>query len=414
MKKFRQKSFAIPLIAAAGRALAGIGMGSKAMGAFNLANTGLTVGGMVQGSKQAKAAEQQQREANKFAERQQKAALKQQEKENLRLTRSLNNLAKSAAGSDPQTAAQVGHVIGETQQAKMFSSKSSILKELGRFGKDLIRNVGSGVGKEAVTEKKKNIFGLIKEVPKRYKTDKYIYRTKRTSTGLGKVGKTLIDLGSSGAAIAGTGYVVDKIITRDARKTGMMPKKEADSEKNFSAAGTYVKKGIKYAVSKKNLKNVGGSALFVAGLSLPGYLINKKQYKDQIKSHEGIDQKEYSVNSVLKNIKRKAMKNAFLRHPGQTITGGLSNLMSFGKFGRKEIKAYGKRLQGKDNGIYAKKLGKYIVEHPNQANLGGALIGAGIVGTAFTTGDKIIRNTVKHLDEDAYAYENYKNKPVEE
>jgi hypothetical protein len=192
-----------------------------------------------------------------------------------------------------------------------------------------------------------------------------------------------------------------------------MPKKKEDKvesdevEKNYSSSsqvGTYLKKGIKYAGSKENLKSATGMAVFGL-LPAVGYVIKRKQYKDQVKEQE----KTYS-----KFIGKLAKKYAILRHPGQTITGGLAKLTSWGNFGRNEIKAYGKRLMRNSESDLGKKMGKFIIKNPKTSNLIGAGIGAGILAGSYDLGDKLIRKTAKRLDKDAYAYEEYNNQPVEE
>ena len=422
MIKFRQKSFIAPavgLLARAGGILRQAGNGSRVLGALNMGFQGSSIispfTGMIQQNKATKDAERQQREANKQAMIQQKKQIEADAKRNKELTDSLNKLAKTT-GNNTQVATQVGSVIGQQQMDKSFSvslGSKKIITNLGTFGKDIIKNIGSGVKKEAITVKRKNWLGITKNVPVKYPNKAIKYRTVKDSTGIGKVGKTLIGLGTLGVVSAGTGYLVDKAITADARKVGLMPKKKKDKvesdevEKNYSSlsqVGTYLKKGIKYAGSKENLKSATGMAVFGL-LPAVGYVIKRKQYKDQVKEQE----KTYS-----KFMGKLAKKYAILRHPGQTITGGLAKLTSWGNFGRNEIKAYGKRLIKNSESDLGKKMGKFIIKNPKTSNIIGAGIGAGILAGSYDLGDKLIRKTAKRLDKDAYAYEEYNNQPVEE
>lgn len=422
MIKFRQKSFIAPavgLLARAGSVLSKAGSGSKLLGALNMGGQASMITspitGMIQQNKATKDAERQQREANKQAMIQQKNQIEADAKRNKELTDSLNRLAKTT-GNNTQVAAQVGSVIGQQQMDKSFSipvGTKKFITNLGTFGKDIIKNIGSGVKKEAITVKKKNWLGITKNVPVKYPNKAIKYRTVKDSTGISKIGKTLIDLSTLGVVSAGTGYLVDKAITADARKVGLMPKKKKDKaesdevEKNYSLlsqVGIYLKKGIKYAGSKENLKSSTGMAVFGL-LPAVGYVIKRKQYKDQIKEQE----KTYS-----KFIGKLAKKYAILRHPGQTITGGLAKLTSWGNFGRNEIKAYGKRLIKNSESDLGKKMGKFIIKNPKTSNIIGAGIGAGILAGSYDLGDKLIRKTAKRLDKDAYAYEEYNNQPVEE
>lgn len=419
MIKFRQKSFiapAIGLLAKASNTLRAAGNGSRLLGALNMGGQASMITspitGMIQQNKATKDAERQQREANKQAMIQQKKQIEADAKRNKELTDSLNRLAKTT-GNNTQVAAQVGSVIGQQQMDKSFSipvGTKKFITNLGTFGKDIIKNIGSG-SKVVQGDKISLIYKDGRKKGKSFKIN--TTRIVPDSTGIGKVGKTLIGLGTLGVVSAGTGYLVDKAITADARKVGLMPKKKKDKaesdevEKNYSSlsqVGIYLKKGIKYAGSKENLKSATGMAVFGL-LPAVGYVIKRKQYKDQVKEQE----KTYS-----KFMGKLAKKYAILRHPGQTITGGLAKLTSWGNFGRDEIKAYGNRLIKNSESDLGKKMGKFIIKNPKTSNIIGAGIGAGILAGSYDLGDKLIRKTAKHLDKDAYAYEEYNNQPVEE
>ena len=166
MIKFRQKEFGAPLV--------GAGMG--------LMNA-LTAGSLVMGGVQMKQASDQAKEAQEQNEKMMAA----QKKENERLTKALNNVAKSAA-SNPQAATQAAGMVG---QSKMFAVPSGFLGKGRAVVGDIIRAAG----------------------------------------GTGSVGKKVLGLGTAGVATAGTMYAIDKAQTADARKIGMMPKKNQPQQR---------------------------------------------------------------------------------------------------------------------------------------------------------------------------------------
>lgn len=351
---------------------------------------GTTVAQMAQASGQAKEAQEQA-----------EAAIKAQKRENTKLVNALNNLAKN----NPQAGAQAGQLVGSQ---KSFS-KAAIFNKAGRFVKDVIGSVGSGV----------------KEVSKGGITE-----IKKTSKGLGLVGKTVISLGSAGLATGLASYGLDKAITHDARKNGIMPAKNTTTPNNsntqqrsysvasiVSKGAEYAKKGIKYAGSKQNLKTAAGWAVPIVGFTGLGYLANRQQMKEQGAAQNSTisqEQRSYSVMGNVGKVIAGKWRSATKNWKGmQTITGFLSNTASFGKFGRREVQAFGDRLRQSDKGAWANKLGNFIKKNPNAANLGAAGIGTAVIGGAMNTGEKLVKKTAEKFDKDAYAYEKFKNQPVQ-
>lgn len=411
MVKFRQKYYAAPAVAAAA---AGGGMGL--MNALTAGSLGLGVLQMGQASKQSKQAEEQQQEA-----------LRAQQRENARLTKSLDKLAK-AAEANPMAAtqaAQAGHLVGKS---KAFAVPA-VSRGLSGFGKKLATNAKSfaknakSFGKEAI--------GAVGT------------KGGENGTGIGKVGKTMIGMATTGVITAGAAYAVDKGITADARKIGMMPEKSekqrsyampAATSSVMSKAGTYLKKGTKYAFSKKNLLNkdhlfMGAFAAFPAA----GYLGQRAQFKSQMKNQDNqgnstpgsnviqqqtssYQQKSYAapttfLKSTMSNVAAKG-KGLFKNWDGmKTITGGAARLSSFNMYGKREIQAYGQRL-AKGNHAWSKKTGKWIQENPNKANLAGAVIGAGAVKASWTGAEDLTKKALNKVDKDAYAYEKHQNQEV--
>jgi hypothetical protein len=339
MIRFRQKEFAWPALAAIG----------------NAAMIGGTAWSLKQGSDQAKQAERHQQEA-----------LEEQRRENAKLTKALDNIAKEAA-NNPQAAAAASELV---RKNKTFSSPavSRFLKNAGQVAKDAVGAVGSG----------------------------------KNGKGVGKIGKTLIGMGTAGATITGASYLVDKAISHDARKIGMMPKKGRTEQKSYSAAsimsktGNYLRKGVKYTFSKKNLLNKGNliTAGVIGAVPAVGYMASRAQYKDQIKN-TAPEQKAYAAPAAV----------------GTKLTSGLASFMSFGKFGGKKIAEYGSRLS-KNKNKWSKTVGKWIVDNPNKANLAGAAVGAGVVSGAMSAGEKLTKKALNKVDKNAFSYEKHQNQQV--
>lgn len=405
MMKFRQKKFAVPAIFSASNLLTGAMVGQGFMQ-------------MNQASKQAKEAEEQQEQA-----------MRQQKRENDKLVKALNNIAKNA----PQAAPEAGTLVG---QSKLFAVPASFFNKATRFGKELINAVGSGVKREKVKSGKKVVdtFGRLGKKGKTVNVHKY---NTKESTGLGLVGKATIGMTTGGVLMGTANYLSNKAMSKDAKNIGLLPQNNPNTINQpkqisysvpgsvMSKAGSYLKKGTKYAFSKKNLKGEAMMAAFGA-FPLVGYLGDRMQYKNQVsqqsqkntnaESNQLPQQRSYAVNigSIMKPAKAW-WKNQTRNWAGwKTITGGMANTSSFGKFGRREIQGYGKRLQNKNNSIWSQKLGKWIEKNPNKANLVGAGVGSAMVGTTFDLGNKVVDKATRKLDKDAYAYENFKNQQIPE
>lgn len=411
MIKFRQKDYAAPAVAAA------MGGGMGLMNALTAGSLGLGVLQMGQASKQSKLAEEQQQEA-----------LKAQQRENAKLTKSLDKLAK-AAEANPQAsiqAAQAGHLVGKSKvfavPATATKSLSSLGKKLATSARGIARNAKS-FGKEAI-----NAVGV---------------KGGENGTGIGKIGKTMIGMATTGVISAGAAYAVDKGVTADARRVGIMPR-QSEKQKSYampsaaassimSKAGTYLKKGAKYAFSKQNL--LKKDHLFMGAFAVmpaAGYLGQRAQFKSQLKNQDSqssvvpknsqtqttnnYQQKSYAAPATLL---KGAVSNTASRSKGlfknwdgmRTITGGAAKLGSFGMFGKREIQAYGQRL-AKGNHSWSKKTGKWIQENPNKANIAGAIIGAGAVKASWTGAENLTKKALNKVDKDAYAYEKYQNQEV--
>ncbi len=328
MIKFRQKDFALPAF------LAPLFTANGLMTSSMIGGTAISA---VQGHKAAKASEEQHEQM-----------LAAQKRENAKLTKALNNLAEQAK-NNPQAAIQAGQLVG---QSRMYSISSG-LKNVARFGREV---VGAAGGKT-------------------------------------KIGKTLVGMGMAGAATGLVGYATDKAITADARKIGLMPQKQKtySGASVLSKSGDFLKRMGKHAISKENLKSVGGWAAFGV-VPAVGYAAQRKQYKDQQKAASD------SLSPVQKSYSWAGMKS---------ITGGISRLGSFGMIGRRDVQKFGERLTRKGMSPLANKAGNFIKKHQNIANLTVGLTGGSAIVNTYNAGEKLAKAGAKAVDKDAFAYENF-------
>ena len=332
------------------------------LSAGNLLTAGMVGQGfmqMNQASKQAKEAEEQQQQA-----------LRQQRRENDKLVKALNNIANNA----PSAAAQAGHLVG---QSKLFSAPVGIMQKTGQVIGDFINAAG----------------------------------------GTGKVGKKVLGLGSAGLATGGAMYVADKLISRDARNIGMMPKRGEVQQRSYtspsvmSKIGAYAKKAGNYLTSKENLKRAGGWAAAGAAFPVGGYLLGDRlQFKNQQAQQE--QQRSYSIaNSIGKWFKTSTATQIF-RTPKRTITGGIARFGSMGMIGHEAVGKFANNLKNNSKSEFAKKIGNWAIKNPGKANVAVGLAGGSVLTGAYGVGDKAFKKTARALDKDSYAYEKFKNQQI--
>lgn len=225
--------------------------------------------------------------------------------------------------------------------------------------------------------------------------------------------KALTGTAVFGGAMAGGGYIADKIIQRDINK---------QEENNLVERSYSIPIAIRTSIKKvpKVLKNHGGSiatgAGLGAGLPLLTYGTSKLAKKDMIADmEEPSQQKTYSVASFARLAAKKVANSAKFtyRHPtesikrtGKAILGGTSSLMGGG--GYKGVKKVGQQLQvaGKMSGNkLTTSLGNAIINNPNAAVAASIPVGSTLIGAAYTVGDKAVRGTLETFDKNAFKYE---------
>ena len=373
MIKFRQKEFVGPLVAAAGRMLpelavsAGIGMaGNKA---------------------QQKANEEQTEIIEKQA--------REQKKQNERMAEAMNKIAENSK-NNPQVAQQAASQVSQVMMSQ---------REFARIGL-------GGIGKAVKNSKfLKNAKGLGKDL---------WTITKENKTEL--IGGTL-----AGGAMAGAGYLTDRAIQADMKKSGIPLQKQ--EQRSYAAIGS-IMGGLKKAgktiweAAKKRKGMIAGMAVLGSAPTALGYIAEKQQLKDQLGHTQ---QKTYSlklktfgkfgfIGKAAKGLagKVKGVKNwQIWKTPGQTTLGFLSNMSMGG--GRKGVSGFGKRLEelGEKSGSeWSKKAGRFIQTHPKTALAASIPVGMGIMSATWDTGDKLVRKGAEAVDKNAYAYQKSKEEQI--
>lgn len=414
MVVFREKIFFLPVI---GGALKAIGLGSKAMGAVTVGSTGISA---VQGHKAnkiatkqgAEMAEQQRRQAAQMA-KQQAQQTKLLEQQTQAYKKSLKEATKNGTPIAPPT-----------------QSEFSITLKRKTFANPVVQGITNIANRAANS-------GAWKKF-KKSKTGENIIGFGKDLTAIGKKrgsGQKIANMISGGATMAAGGYLVDKAIQADAKKSGIPINSEGTQEKKKSgivkkallgtgaAAGTLLlarkgklntqtfKKGSKMLGEgfkeqfrlkdpKTGKKNILGPVITVGIPAMTGisYLAQKKQMKDQVEQTE----KQYSSISIGKKLAGAGRK---LVDVPAAIFG----------FGRKERKKLGNQFlsQAKISGNpITQKMAKIV--NPKKAILG---TGAGVlIGSAafkpFDIGDKAVRKSVETVDKKAYGYEKQQNQKI--
>ena len=391
MIKFRQKDFVLPAF------LAPLFTANGLMTASMIGGTAISA---VQGSKAAKASEEQHEQM-----------LAAQKRENAKLTKALNNLAEQAK-NNPQSAIQAGQMVGQSRMYAIPSGAAlnGFFKKVGQLGKDMIGAVG---GKKKVGTGK---FLVDKKTGKKVEMHKYV-----PDTGVDAAGKAILGLGSAGVATAAVGYGVNKFQTEDARKIGMLPPKETQKSYSvMSSAGSYAKRMGKHLVSKENLKKSASWGAWGV-LPLAGYLGDRAQFKDQIKNQEqqAMGQKQYSMATAargfIKNLNPKTWQ--IVKTPKDTLSGFAAKSGSMFMIGKKEMLGFGERLKKNATSDWGRKTGEWITKKDAKgnyknlwkANLGIGLTGGSVLTAAYGKSEKLADKALRKVDSDAYSYENYKN-----
>lgn len=409
MVVFREKIFFLPAIGGALKLLGSMG-----------AMTGISA---VQGHKANKIAQQQGAEQIKIAQsqaRQQMAEAKKQTDLMAKQTKAYQQAAQSAAKN--------GALV--QSPAQMQQQTFSITLKRKTFANPVVQGI-TKIANKAATSKAWTKF-------KGSKTGSNILGFGKDLIEVGKKrgsAQKIADMTAMGATMAGGGYLVDKAIQADAKKSGipiesgqpqekkksgvvkkailgtgaaagtlLLARKGKLNAQTFKKGGKMLGEGFKHQFRLKDpntgKKNILGPALTIGIPALTGvsYLTQKKQMKDQMEQSE----RQYSSIGMGKKL---AVAGRKLVDVPAFVFG----------FGRKERKKLGNQFldQAKISGNpITQKMAKIV--NPKKAILG---TGAGVlIGSAafkpFDLGDKAVRKPLEKVDKKAYGYEKSQNQVV--
>ena len=240
------------------------------------------------------------------------------------------------------------------------------------------------------------------------------------SAGKAAFGKSTMGNVGMGAAVAGSTYLAGKYIQKDMKKNGMDLDENGNLTQKSYAAPSVIKQLVGSAPMKFVKKHAGTAAMGAAMGGLPlalQYTADKAQAKDMMAAtgHGEYDQRQYSVISSVASSMAKGWRT-FKSHPGQSISGAVSNLASFGIGGTKNVQKFGEELvkKGTENGSQAAvKAGKWIGEHKTAANVASIVPGAALGTLAWDGTQKAVNKAGETIDPEAYKYKNAKEKAVQ-
>ncbi len=289
-------------------------------------------------------------------------------------------------------------------------------KTMGRGKGALIgMGVGSVLGGMQGQEKGSSLFSQVDDESRNYgvaqeavnfakTTGKYLWEKRKP------IAKQAVIWG--GAGMAGT-YAADKLITRDAKKIGLMPSNNNQNQKQFAVINGSVLKNI----GKKAWKYTGGlikehpgeaimSAGFMGGMSAIPYLSQRGQYMANKRAIAQQQQKEFgAVGSVLRKGGNFAWNG--LKWAGNAIKGFVYDP----KRGKQISKDF-QRIGKENNSQWAQKAGNWVENHKLAAGVGGAA--ATLASFEFMRpGEKITKSLLNKADKNAFQYEKQQNQAVQ-
>lgn len=240
------------------------------------------------------------------------------------------------------------------------------------------------------------------------------------SAGKAAFGKSTMSNMAMGGAVAGTTYLAGKYIQKDMKKNGMDLDENGNLvQKSYAAPPSVIKQLVGSAPVKFVRKHAGTAAMGAAMGGLPlalQYTADKAQAKDMMNATgQEDDQRQYSMVSSVTSSIAKGWRT-FKSHPGQSLSGGISNLASFGIGGTKNVQKFGQELvkKGSANGSTAAvKAGEWIGKHKTAANVISIVPGAALGTLAWDGTQKAVNKVGESVDPEAYKYKNAKDKMVQ-
>jgi hypothetical protein len=317
------------------------------------AGTGVSI---VQGQKQQKEMEKQGEENARAAEKQAELIKEQ--------NRKLEKIAEKTKG-DPKAAAQTAQVMKE----RTYAVPTSALRDIGiaakaSFGKGAKSNILMGLGVGGST----------------YAAGKYIQHDMK---------KNKMDIDQNGNLAAKSYSIIGSLTktTKAASKIGCKTPSNIKSNLGSLAFGT----------------SMGGVPLAL------GYVADKQQAKSQVMAT-----KQYSAFNPKTWIPAmKAGWKTLKSHPGQSISGGVANLGSFGIANTNSIQQFGKGLKASKNATVS-KVGNWIGNHKTAANVAAIVPGVAAGKLTWDGTSKAVEKTTKAIDPGAYKYSDSKNQNIQQ
>ena len=288
------------------------------------------------------------------------------------------------------------------EQEDLMREQRSLLRGISK------KNAEVGAAAEGIT-KSYSQTGMIKGV----------WKAGKEAFSGGVKSNILMGIGATGA-----GYGISKFIQKDMKKNNMSIDAETgqlqqNSYSDVPPATTSISNNTKKpGIFRRALGPAGSMALggvFESG-ELFGYMADKQQAKQMANMTQ---QRAYGVvNSTLQAIKNpvKWYKGTTMGADGMksfksTMSGWFNNIASMGVGGKENVGKFAKGLKNSGNETLS-KVGNWMIENPNSANMATAVPLMGVGTLAWTSTQKGTEKAVRAMDSKAYAYRDAKNKQI--
>lgn len=438
MIQFRQKEFIAPLVAGIGKALTTAGQGSKLLGALNMGGQAAGIAQIPMGIKQSNDAAKQQEEA-----------LRQQNLDSKRQAKAINNLANATAqaakanpGMSSTIASNNGQAMGKLFSGHQnFRAKWNNVKQVAgdmwkvgnkdrAINKRVAGTIASGVtaaglayGVNKIIAHDARKHGLMAEQTKEQKEE--AKETRKKNLKKAAIGT----LATAGTVALGTMAAKKGLLGNSAQKFANTKLTRANIKNQSRLVASELGEGF-----KGQFNNPVGAAMTIglgAGIPLAQYASARLQQRAQEKQSEGETQREYSAKVVNNNnwlmrtlnsgkeMVKSAAKTGknefkfFLKKPGQSILGGISNWRGGG--GREGVSRFTSELkkQGNSSGHNATvKVANWLDNHKKTALAGSIGIGVALA-KPWAIGNKLGMKAAETIDTDAYAYDKANRQMIE-
>lgn len=250
-------------------------------------------------------------------------------------------------------------------------------------------------------------------------------------------------MAAAGLAMGVGSFVVNRAISNDMKKSGInLDQMRRDTEqqsqqnpnfqKTYSAIPQFLSKaGNKMSSIWKSAKKNGYNKEILIGAGFPvvmavptvmGYMGEKKQLQDQYGQQNQIpqvsqQQRQYGIGSWIAQ-KGRGLVNAtkpIREHPGQTVLGFISQLSMGGGHKAAEGAARDFVNQGAKSGnVLTQKVGNFLTNHKKTAIAATIPVGLTTTSALWEGGEKLAKKVGGTVDKNAYTYENWKEKQIEE